>query len=59
MIRINDLIKNIRVISVTGEKDPVIKGIEFDSRKVSPGTLFVAVRGTRSDGHDFIGKAVG
>ena len=59
MIRINDLIRNIRVISVTGEKDPVIEGIEFDSRRVTPGTLFVAVRGTRSDGHDFIGKAVG
>ena len=59
MIRINDLIRNIRVISVTGEKDPVIEGIEFDSRRVTPGTLFVADRGTRSDGHDFIGKAVG
>lgn len=58
MIRINDLIRNIRVVSLTGEKDPVIESIEFDSRKVTPGTLFVAVKGTRTDGHDFIGRAV-
>jgi len=58
MMRINDLIRNIGVVSLTGEKDPFIGSIEFDSRKVAPGTLFVAVRGTRSDGHDFIAKAV-
>ncbi len=58
MMQINDLIRNIEVISLTGKKDPVIGSIEFDSRKVTPETLFVAVRGTRSDGHDFIAKAV-
>lgn len=57
-MQINDLIRNIEVISLTGKKDPVIGSIEFDSRKVTPETLFVAVRGTRSDGHDFIAKAV-
>lgn len=35
-----------------------VKGICFDSRKVEPGFLFVAVRGTQSDGHDFIVKAI-
>ena len=58
MMRINDLIRNIGVISLTGEKDPVIESIEFDSRRVTPGALFVAVRGTKSDGHDFIAGAV-
>jgi len=58
MARINDLLRNIGVVSVTGEKDPVIDRIEFDSRKVTPGTLFVAVKGTKSDGHDFIESAV-
>jgi len=58
MMRINDLIRNIGVVSLTGEKDPFIGSIEFDSRKVAPGTLFVAVRGTRSDGHDFIANAL-
>jgi len=58
MVRISDLIRNIGVVSVTGENDPVIDRIEFDSRKVVSGTLFVAVKGTKSDGHDFIMSAV-
>jgi len=58
MARISDLIRNIETVSVTGEKNPVIDRIEFDSRKVTPGTLFVAVKGTKSDGHDFIESAV-
>jgi UDP-N-acetylmuramoyl-L-alanyl-D-glutamate--2,6-diaminopimelate ligase len=58
MARISDLIRNIGVVSVTGEKNPVIDRIEFDSRKVTPGTLFVAIKGTKSDGHDFIESAV-
>jgi len=35
-----------------------VNGICFDSRKVQPGSLFVAVRGTQSDGHDYITKAI-
>jgi UDP-N-acetylmuramoyl-L-alanyl-D-glutamate--2,6-diaminopimelate ligase len=58
MIRIRDLVKNIEVVSLTGTDNPVIDEIEFDSRKVKPGTLFVAVRGTKSDGHDFINAAI-
>jgi len=58
MIQIRNLIKNIGKVSITGAENPVIENIEFDSRKVKPGSLFVAVRGTRSDGHEFIGNAV-
>jgi UDP-N-acetylmuramoyl-L-alanyl-D-glutamate--2,6-diaminopimelate ligase len=58
MIRIKDLIKNIEVVSISGAENPVIDKIEFDSRKVTPGTLFVAVKGTKSDGHDFINSAL-
>jgi UDP-N-acetylmuramoyl-L-alanyl-D-glutamate--2,6-diaminopimelate ligase len=58
MIRVNDLVKNIEVVSITGAENPVINKIEFDSRKVAPGTLFVAVKGTKSDGHNFINDAV-
>ncbi len=38
--------------------DPTIRGIRYDSRRVSPGDLFVAVRGSNSDGHDFLDRAV-
>ncbi len=35
-----------------------VVGVESDSRKVGPGSLFVALEGTRVDGHDFAGQAV-
>jgi len=38
--------------------DPAIRGVRYDSREVSPGDLFVALRGTHSDGHAFIGRAL-
>ncbi len=39
-------------------RDPVIRGITYDSRKVSPGDLFVALRGSLSDGHDYLERAI-
>lgn len=41
-----------------GRRDPVVTGITADSRAVEPGNVFVAVRGTRLDGHAFIEEAV-
>jgi UDP-N-acetylmuramoyl-L-alanyl-D-glutamate--2,6-diaminopimelate ligase len=38
--------------------DVGVTGVCFDSRKVQPGFLFVAVKGTQSDGHEFISRAV-
>lgn len=38
--------------------DPTIRGVRYDSRQVSPGDLFVAMRGANSDGHDFLERAV-
>ncbi|MCP4036600.1 MAG: UDP-N-acetylmuramoyl-L-alanyl-D-glutamate--2,6-diaminopimelate ligase, partial [bacterium] len=38
--------------------DPVIRGITYDSRKVAPGDLFVALRGSVSDGHDYLDRAI-
>ena len=37
--------------------DPVLTNITDDSRKVGPGTLFVAVRGHQQDGHRYIPAA--
>jgi UDP-N-acetylmuramoyl-L-alanyl-D-glutamate--2,6-diaminopimelate ligase len=39
-------------------RDPVIRGISYDSRKVAPGDLFIALRGSVSDGHDYLERAV-
>lgn len=41
-----------------GDLSRPVKGIQYDSRKVAPGDLFVALRGSVADGHRFIDKAV-
>ena len=39
-------------------EDPIVRGITYDSRKVSPGDIFIALRGAVSDGHDYVDKAI-
>ena len=55
---INELIVNIRTTAISGDGNQEVEAIHFDSRKVIPGSLFVAVKGTATDGHQFIDKAV-
>jgi UDP-N-acetylmuramoyl-L-alanyl-D-glutamate--2,6-diaminopimelate ligase len=38
--------------------DPVITGLEYDSRKIQPGNLYFALPGLHADGHDFVGDAI-
>jgi UDP-N-acetylmuramoyl-L-alanyl-D-glutamate--2,6-diaminopimelate ligase len=58
MIKVEEILKGIDVLSLTGEKNPVISGVGFDSRRVEEGSLFVAVKGYKSDGHDYIETAI-
>jgi UDP-N-acetylmuramoyl-L-alanyl-D-glutamate--2,6-diaminopimelate ligase len=58
MMKIEEILKGIDIVSFTGEKSTIISNIEFDSRKVTKGSLFVAVKGYKTDGHDFINAAV-
>ncbi|MDA3880784.1 MAG: UDP-N-acetylmuramoyl-L-alanyl-D-glutamate--2,6-diaminopimelate ligase [Prolixibacteraceae bacterium] len=58
MIKLNELANEIKVVEVVGNSDVEIQGLEFDSRKVEKGSLFVAVRGAHANGHNFIAKAV-
>jgi UDP-N-acetylmuramoyl-L-alanyl-D-glutamate--2,6-diaminopimelate ligase len=39
-------------------EDPDIQAIYFDSRRVTNHSLFIAIKGTKSDGHDFINQAI-
>ncbi|MCX6321929.1 MAG: UDP-N-acetylmuramoyl-L-alanyl-D-glutamate--2,6-diaminopimelate ligase [Bacteroidia bacterium] len=57
-MQIEEILKGIDIISLTGERSTIISNIEFDSRKVTGGSLFVAVKGYKSNGHDFINAAV-
>lgn len=53
------MIEDIKPLRCVGSPDVQVSGIEQDSRKVVPGTLFIAVRGTASDGHRFMDAAAG
>ncbi len=52
------ILKQVEHLSLTGKDDLEIMAISADSRAIVPGSLFVAVRGTKTDGHAFIGKAI-
>ena len=55
---LTDILQNIKVEKVIGDISIKISGIQFDSRKVELGNLFVATRGTTVDGHSFIQAAI-
>lgn len=58
MIRLAELLKVLPEKTVTGPDDIPVAGITYDSRRVEPGYVFVAIRGLRYDGHSFIPEAV-
>jgi UDP-N-acetylmuramoyl-L-alanyl-D-glutamate--2,6-diaminopimelate ligase len=55
---LKDILYKVHIEAVQGSTDIALNKIEFDSRKVELNDVFVAIRGTLSDGHDFIEKAV-
>ena len=55
---LSEIIDGLAFTELQGSADIEISAIVFDSRKVVPGCLFVAVKGTVSDGHDYILQAV-
>lgn len=54
---LSELLQGVECISRLGQ-DREISAVVFDSRKVTPGSLFVAAAGTAVDGHDYIAGAV-
>lgn len=54
MAVLKDILYGVAIEQVVGSTEIEISQLQFDSRKVSEGTLFVAIKGTRSDGHDFV-----
>ena len=57
-MKLQELIQNIPVKAIIGNKDTDIIEINIDSRIVDDGHLFIAMRGTQTDGHSFIDKAL-
>ncbi len=55
---LQDLLKEVEVERVSGDTSIEVSDIVYDSRKVVPGCVFVALSGVRSDGHDYLSAAV-
>lgn len=55
---IQELIRNINPLQITGELNQDITSIVYDSRQVKEGSLFICIKGFKLDGHDFIDKAI-
>ena len=57
-MKLEELLGHIKVVSVHGNLDVEVDNITSDSREVKKGSLFVAIEGISTDGHDYIGKAI-
>lgn len=58
MIVLKEIIYKVAIEAVKGSTDISVHKIDFDSRNIVANDVFVATRGTISDGHDYIGKAI-
>ena len=57
-MKLNEVLKNITPKHIVGDVEVEITGVNIDSRRIKAGHLFVAVKGTQVDGHQFIDKAI-
>ena len=57
-MRLSDILRKISVTESLGDMQREISGVNMDSRQVEHGDLFVAVKGTQTDGHAYLAKAI-
>ena len=57
-MKIGELIQGVEVLRIVGDTEKEIADIQFDSRRVGEGSLFVAQVGTAADGHAYIAQCV-
>ena len=55
---LKDILYKVRLTGVIGSTNSSVASIVFDSRNVERNSLFIAIKGTASDGHDFIDGAI-
>jgi UDP-N-acetylmuramoyl-L-alanyl-D-glutamate--2,6-diaminopimelate ligase len=58
MALLQDILFKVNIRSVNGGTNVDVKDLQIDSRKVSEGTAFIAIKGSATDGHQFIDTAV-
>ena len=57
-MKLNEILNAVNIRDTKGNANPEITGIQIDSRHIKPGNMFVAVKGTQTDGHSYITKAI-
>ena len=57
-MKLSELLKYTKPTAVVGDLEAEITGVNIDSRKIESGHLFVAIKGTQTDGHQYIAKAI-
>ena len=57
-MKLKELVNKLRVLETKGNVERDITGVQIDSRQIVEGNLFIAVRGTVADGHNYIDKAL-
>src|SRR5664279_1323697 len=58
MASLQQILYKVNILSVAGNAAIEIDDLQTDSRKVKPGTCFIAIKGTLTDGHSFIDTAI-
>ncbi len=57
-MQLKEIISQFSPVSIEGSLDREVAGITYDSRRVTPGMIFVAIPGQQVDGHQFINTAI-
>jgi UDP-N-acetylmuramoyl-L-alanyl-D-glutamate--2,6-diaminopimelate ligase len=57
-MKLNELLEKIQISNFTGDKEKNIQGISYTSKTVQKDHLFAALKGEKSDGHDYIQEAL-
>jgi UDP-N-acetylmuramoyl-L-alanyl-D-glutamate--2,6-diaminopimelate ligase len=57
-MKLKDILYKVAIEAVRGSTEISVNKIDFDSRKIADKDVFIAIRGSVSDGHDYIGKAI-
>ncbi|MBQ8064639.1 MAG: UDP-N-acetylmuramoyl-L-alanyl-D-glutamate--2,6-diaminopimelate ligase [Prevotella sp.] len=57
-MKLKELLKYVKPLAIIGNPEVEVTGVNIDSRKIGKGHLFVAIKGTQTDGHRYINKAL-